>query len=309
MKKFEHQWPDFRWVDCENPTQGDLLNLADEFAVPANIVSTCLDPKHLPTCTFLNKTVFIILRHQDPAAKHKAATMQELTTKLILFFGKDFVLTIHRAPLPVITEQKEKATFHPSTQVSFLKHIFMQTLESFEQPLDELNAKTDQIEERVFALKRQNILRSGYMVKRKTSSYRKVFKFTADILYKLPTEIEVSLRDLSHVREPLEKHIFYADSIHEEVSGLLNLHLSIMSQKTNEASYRTNEVMRVLTVFSIFFLPLNFIAGVYGMNFENMPELKYTYGYYSTLALMLLIVMSITYWIYRKGWLKKDELL
>ncbi|HEY1078684.1 MAG TPA: CorA family divalent cation transporter, partial [Bdellovibrio sp.] len=77
---------------------------------------------------------------------------------------------------------------------------------------------------------------------------------------------------------------------------------------TNEASYRTNEVMRVLTVFSIFFLPLNFIAGVYGMNFENMPELKAPNGYYMTLAVMAFVVVSITYWMYKKGWLKKEEL-
>lgn len=308
MKTFEHQWPDFKWVDCESPSQQDLLILAEEFSIPLQILSSCLDPEYLPTCLFLDKILFVILRHQDPVAKPRAATMQELTTKLVLFIGKDFVVTIHRSPLPCITDKKSKAPFEIRSQMSFLKNIFTHTIESFSVPLNELNAKTDLIEERVFALKRRNILREGYIVKRKISSYRKVFKFTSDILNKIPTEIELSLRDLSQVREPLEKHIFYADGIHEEISGLLNLHLSLMSQRTNEASYRTNEVMRVLTVFSIFFLPLNFIAGIYGMNFENMPELKFPYGYYIILGVMLLVILSITYWIYKKGWLRKDEI-
>ncbi len=94
------------------------------------------------------------------------------------------------------------------------------------------------------------------------------------------------MRDLAQVREPLDKHIYYADDIHEEITGLLNLHLALMAQRTNEASFRTNEVMRVLTVFSIFFLPLNFIAGIYGMNFENMPELKAANGYFMTLGFL-----------------------
>ncbi|MEK2644602.1 CorA family divalent cation transporter [Bdellovibrio sp. BCCA] len=308
MKRFEHQWQDFKWVDCEAPGQEDLVKLAEEFSLPLQTVTTCLDPEHLPRAEFFEKSLFVILRHQDPEAKPKAGTMQELTTKLVFFMGENFILTIHRMPLPCISNRKDKAAFENMTQISLVKSLFLQTLKSFDVPLDELDSKTDVIEQRVFTLKRKSILREGYMIKRKISSYRKVFKFTADILNKIPTEVAISLRDLAQVKEPLDKHIFYADDIQEEITGLLNLHLSLMSQKTNEASYRTNEVMRVLTVFSIFFLPLNFIAGVYGMNFENMPELRTHNGYFVTLAVMALVVFAITIWIYKKGWLKKDEL-
>jgi len=307
MKRFEHQWQDFKWIDCEGPSHEDLIKLAEEFPIPLQALTTCLDPEHLPKAEFLEKVLFVILRHQDLQAKPKAATMQELTTKLVFFIGRDFVLTIHRAPLPCTTERKDKASFENMTLIGLVKNLFLQTLRSFDAPLDELDSKTDVIEERVFSLKRRNILREGYMVKRKISSYRKVFKFTADILNLIPTEVEIPLRDLSQVREPLIKHLFYADEIQEEISGLLNLHLSLMSQKTNEASLRTNEVMRVLTVFSIFFLPLNFIAGVYGMNFEYMPELKTHYGYFITLTVMILVVLAITYWMHRKGWLRTDS--
>lgn len=308
MKRFEQQWQDFKWIDCEAPAQSDLVQLAEEFPIPLHTLATCLAPEHLPRCEFLEKVLFIVLRHHDPLAKPKAVTMQELTTKLILFVGKDFVLTIHRIPLTCITEGREKGAFEKTSLVSFVKNLFLQSIKSFDLPLDELDSKTDVIQERVFSLKRRNILREGYIIKRKVSSYRKVFKFTSDMINRIPTEMELSLRDLSQVRAPLDKHIFYADDIQEEITGLLNLHLSLMSQKTNEASYRTNEVMRVLTVFSLFFLPLNFIAGVYGMNFENMPELKSPHGYFLTLIVMFLVVLGITAWIYKKGWLRKDEI-
>ena len=90
----------------------------------------------------------------------------------------------------------------------------------------------------------------------------------------------------------------------DNVSNLINLYVSITSQKTNEASYKTNEIVRILTVFSIFFLPLNFLAGVYGMNFEHMPELKSENGYYAVLGVMLLISFSLFTWMFRRGWIR-----
>jgi magnesium transporter len=65
--------------------------------------------------------------------------------------------------------------------------------------------------------------------------------------------------------------------------------------------------MRILTVFSIFFLPLNFLTGIYGMNFEFMPELHQEHGYFYLLGAMSLIASAIFYWVYRKGWLKRTH--
>jgi magnesium transporter len=65
--------------------------------------------------------------------------------------------------------------------------------------------------------------------------------------------------------------------------------------------------MRVLTVFSIFFLPLNFLAGVYGMNFEYMPELKTKYGYLAVILAMIGIAVGIHYWVRKRGWLKRPH--
>jgi magnesium transporter len=86
------------------------------------------------------------------------------------------------------------------------------------------------------------------------------------------------------------------EQLHEDVQSLLHLYLSISSQKTNE-------VMRILTVFSAFFLPLTFLVGVYGMNFDFMPELHHKFGYPATLIFMLLVTILIFQWFKRKQWL------
>jgi magnesium transporter len=307
MKRLENAFADFKWIDIEAPAQADLIKLAEEFKIPLSPISNCLDPEHLPHSLILDSITYFILRHFDTKSKAKALTMQELTTKIAFFVGPGYVLTIHRLPITCVDRLKDKVN-EKWTRSDLLKSLIQDTLTSFDNPLDELDSKTDLIEERVFTLKRRNILRPGYVLKRKVSSYRKIFKFTMDVLNKIQVPLEISNRDFVEIRESLEKLIFYVEDNQEEITGLLSLHLSLMSQKTNEASYRTNEIMRVLTVVSIFFLPLNFITGMYGMNFENMPELHDPNGYYIIIGIMALVAVFISAWIYKKGWVVKEDL-
>lgn len=80
------------------------------------------------------------------------------------------------------------------------------------------------------------------------------------------------------------------------MTNLLKIYLSLSAQ-------RTNEVMRMLTIFSAFFLPLTFIAGIYGLNFEFMPELGWKAGYPAVLFLMVVVAGRIYVWFRRKGWI------
>jgi magnesium transporter len=82
----------------------------------------------------------------------------------------------------------------------------------------------------------------------------------------------------------------------DEVNNLVNLFMSLSSQKTND-------VMKVLTIFSVFFMPLTFIAGIYGMNFEFMPELRQKWGYPGVMVLMGIVTAFIYFWFKRKKWL------
>ena len=81
--------------------------------------------------------------------------------------------------------------------------------------------------------------------------------------------------------------------------------ITLLSVQLALASHRTSEVMRVLTVFSVFFLPLTFIVGVYGMNFAFMPELRHRLGYPGVLAFMALVTLLIYRWFRGRGWLRR----
>jgi magnesium transporter len=101
------------------------------------------------------------------------------------------------------------------------------------------------------------------------------------------------------LRDVYDHTIQIIDSIEvsrEIISGLLDMYLSSISN-------RTNQVMKVLTIMASIFIPLTFLAGVYGMNFEWMPELTWKWGYPAVLFLMLVVAMGLLWFFRKKKWL------
>jgi magnesium transporter len=102
------------------------------------------------------------------------------------------------------------------------------------------------------------------------------------------------LRDCyDHCVELLDLVEMYRDL----ATGLMDIHMSSLNN-------RLNEVMRVLTIVSTIFIPMSFIASVYGMNFKNMPETNWPNGYYYSLALMAVVGFGLLGWFWRRGWLR-----
>jgi len=86
------------------------------------------------------------------------------------------------------------------------------------------------------------------------------------------------------------------DLYREMIWSLMDMYMSIISNKMNE-------VMKVLTIIATIFIPLTFVAGIYGMNFDNIPELHYKYGYYVLWVVMVVIFIFMLFYFKRKKWL------
>ena len=139
------------------------------------------------------------------------------------------------------------------------------------------------------------MLEDLYYIKRKAAICNKLLMLTGEVINTIRTT-DKDLVALQDVKDLHTKLITIYDQAHEDVTNLLNIYLSLSSRKTNE-------VMKVLTIFSVFFMPLTFIVGIYGMNFEFMPELKSKWGYPSVLIIMVVITILIYTWFKRKKWL------
>ena len=288
----------FCWVDVNQPTEQELKDLAIKYNIPETAIKDCLDPGHLPKFEQLDNEHFIIIRNYDHQCDIGADSFQKLTRKIAIFWGKDFLLTVHRHDSLVIDGVAKKYANSSVCKSPFdiICKIIKDSLQSFENPLAALDAEIDSYETRIFLKSKiPDLLKNLYLIKRKIYVKKRLFTLTKAVIEQLGNShkrntIYEDLKD-TYVRvETITEEIY--DSIH----SLLNIYISLSSQKTNE-------VMRVLTVFSAFFLPLTFIVGIYGMNFQFMPELTHHYGYPGVLIFMLLLTIIIYQWFSRKGWI------
>ena len=119
-----------------------------------------------------------------------------------------------------------------------------------------------------------------------------MLQFSHNVLNQLTVRPELFSK-LQDIKESVVHYMLQLDEVLEDAQSILNTHISLTAQKNND-------VMKVLTVFSAFFLPLTFIVGVYGMNFSYMPELNWPWGYYATWGVMIGISVVIFLWFKRK---------
>ena len=295
---FENKEQFLTWVDVTAPSSTELTELSKTYDLNHFALSACLQPDHLPKHEDIDGTHFIITRVLMPIRSGKSVSIQSISTKIAFFYRPGLLITIHRIPHDFI--QDVRMRFFDKGQFKLVESIVAKLLwhilHSYELPAVGLSTELDEFENMVFS---QNLtpqmLLELYQIKRKALMSKKLLLFTQEAIssVKLPV---AKADDLQDSRDLHLKLLNIYDQIHEDISNLVNFYLSISAQKTNE-------VIKVLTIFSVFFMPLTFVVGIYGMNFDYMPELKMRYGYPLLLGIMVLLSCGIYLWFRKKRWL------
>lgn len=297
------------WIDIIDPVEADLEVLGREYGLDSAHLNDCLQPEHHPKYETSDKTEFLILRTFDPHCALNSDTTQELTRKIAIFRVPGVLITIHRTDLDILKKIRAKWADKNLIQESLnqiLFDVFYNVLISFDPPIDKSLDQLEELERSIFHVEgaKPFELQEAYVVKRRAFIFRRLFRSTLDVLQKVQFGKSVKSTMIQNIKEELESSLFYTEAITESTTALLNLHISLTSQRTNEASQLTNEVVRVLTIFSVFLLPLNVVTGIYGMNFKHMPELEWYYGYPMALGLMAFVVIITFLWFRSHGYLR-----
>ena len=166
------------------------------------------------------------------------------------------------------------------------------------EAISALEDHLDQLEVAVVENPNQAVLTSALALKRDLTVLRRALVPMKDVLGGMETSQFIQPEHLPYFRDVRDQ----AMQLHDRMESLRSMLDSIEALYLSSVGQRTNEIMRVLTVFSAIFLPITFIAGLYGMNFRNMPETETQNGYFVVLALMATIVVSMLVWMKRKGW-------
>jgi len=289
MKINKFHFNNFEWIDIENPSDSDLNTIELPFPIDENLLEDAFTPGHLPKIERTKDYGFIILRAYTATEDEKAIEVGQISNKIAFFIYDKGLLTIHRTSFEFIK----------NTPISFdlpnavLLHLVNQLLMTFEDPIKKQSDRMDELERSVFLKGGNNLsVEQLYFEKSKARLTKKILVIMQNVInqFKVEEELTSTLQDL---RDTIIDLILRTEEVVEDAIALLNTYMTFTAQKSND-------VMKLLTVFSAFFLPLTFIAGVYGMNFDFMPELRWAYGYFITLLVMAVIAIVIYLWFKRR---------
>src|SRR5919206_919355 len=295
------------WVDMESPTAADEQVLLDVFKFHPLTVEDCRENRHYPKVEEFQSYIYFIVHGVTANTSPERFNTIELDGCL----GPNYVITYHHEMFRSINNVKQLLHTTPvacQRGPAFLLHQILDQVVDFYSPvLDDFDDRIDKLEDDIFTLRRPNnqILSEIMDLKRSVLRLRRISGKQMDILHRMsrgefgliPEDMRPFYRD---VYDHLVRVVDLAENYRDLISGSLEAYLSVVSN-------RLNEIMKVLTIFSAIMLPLTFIAGVYGMNFENMPELHSRYGYYAVWALMIVVALVMLLFFKRRGWIGRSS--
>lgn len=283
------------WVDMNEPTQEEIQLLTTEFNFHPLAIEDCLEYVQRPKLDYYEGYHFLIL--------HELNKVDLDETEIDFFVSDHFILTFHMGRSPTIQQILEniqsdrratKSPLHLTHRiVDELVDSYFPLIYRLEDELTEL--EVDQMKKQV-----NNAVERLYEIRTDLSKLRRTILPTRDLLYRILN---------SNRFKDISEHRIYFEDIHDHLMKLSDMIESnrdlasdIRESYFSLSSEKMNNIMKTLTLISSFFLPLTFIAGLYGMNFQFMPELTWKYGYLFVLIIMGIVTIIMYIFFRRKGW-------
>ena len=289
------------WVDVAETMEEDGELMERILSLHHLAVEDCLSAAvHPPKIDDFGDYLFIIVH----GINHTAESDIVETTELALFLGPHFVVSSHHVPLHSVDsiDKLVERDGHPLTRgPDFLAHALIDALVDNVLPtVDRMSEVAEDIEEEAIRGPQQSTLEAILKLKRSTLQMHRVMAPQREIMNRL------SRGEFKIVRE--DAQIFYRD-IYDHIVSIEDLNQTLRDRADNalatylsSVSIQQNETMKVLSIVASIFLPLTLVAGIYGMNFENMPELEWSWGYFAVLGFMVTVAAAAMSWFWARRW-------
>ena len=290
------QW---EWSDVTAPTDEDLRFLHERYHINYLLLEDTIDPNHLPKFEEVGDVKFFLARESTDLERRTLNNISDISSKLGIFLLPKLIITTHRSKSKSIYEVCDELKKENPENISrdhLALRLALKIIKTFDDESRNLLEIMDAIENEIFLknTNQSNQIRRLYKLKRKSGLNTRILNISGEWISKFKTLDleEVEVMDLLDKQKDV---IADFDHVNAQTVNLISMFLALSDQKANQ-------VMKLLAIYSVYFLPITFIAGVYGMNFDNMPELHHKNGYYFTLGLMVLIVVITFIYTRRKKW-------
>lgn len=290
------------WIDVEGVHDVELLRqIGKRFALHDLVLEDIASVGQRPKFEGYDDYAYIVLR-----MLHNQLGVGVVDEQLSIVLGRGFVLTFqeHQGDMfealrDRIRTDRGRIRQHGADYLAY--RLIDVTVDGYFDILADMDDQIDRLEEAVQAEASGASIQQVYAIRRELVTQRRVIWPLREVAASLARDevdligdsLDPYLRDLQdHVARVLD----LIESLRENADGLVELGHSIQGQ-------RLNEVMKLLTIISTVFIPLSFIAGLYGMNFDYMPELHWRWGYFGALGLMLSVSLGLLFYFRRRHWL------
>lgn len=298
------------WVDVDGLGNADVLTaLAAQFGIHNLALEDIVNTYQRPKVEAYDDHLFVVLRALTPDQEHGSEQAS-------MVLGDGFLVTFDERHGdrfdPVRRRIRERKGKIRAAGPDYLLFSIIDTIvDGYFPALDELGERLEAIEEEVLDTPTPEVLNAIHALRHELLAIRRIMTATREAINSLIRDSDGTIADATrlYLRDCYDHTVQIVDIVESQreiAAGLLDIYLSSVSN-------RMNQVMKVLTVIATLFIPLTFLVGLYGMNFNtqvsplNMPELNWRYGYPGILTLMAGIVIVEVYFFWRKGWLGEQR--
>jgi len=289
------------WADLEGiPKEREYELLTTTFGIRSLAIQDAHRERHPPKQELFDNYLFLLVRE----LVHKGDSRDDPEfSQISLFMGENFLVSRRKDPSASLNnvwetttiEQMEKGPAHSVYRIC--RHI----VDHFTPLVIDLEERLGDIEDSMFQHPSDELLADLAVYNRILKRFRRTLTYQHAVMKHVALSNDGVMRlfddhEFNDVYENMERLASLCQLNQELAVDLLNTYISI-------SSHRLNQIMRVLTIVTVIFVPLGLLAGIYGMNFENMPELHWRYGYFAVIGIMLGVVVTLITILRKKKWL------
>lgn len=294
------------WVDFDAQTSDEIKKAQDillhVFKFHYLTVEDCFETRNQPKVEAFQNYLYFIVH----GVKNETNSANFVTKELDGYLGRNFVVTYHNEDfrsIDAVKKQIRSTPFHCQRGAAYLLHQILDQLVDLYMPVvDDFDDAINRLEDRVFKIKKNStgVLEEIMDLRRSVARLKRISSRQLDVLYRLshgefPQIEEQILPFYRDVHDHLLRISDLAENYRDLVSSLFDILFAVTANKTND-------VMKVLAVFSAIMLPLSVIAGIYGMN-TPLPDSDNPNSFWHIIGAMILFVSVLMIYFWRKGWI------
>jgi magnesium transporter len=296
------------WIDIQGfGNVGLLKSIAEQFCVHPLAMESVINVPQRPQVALYGEQLLIVAR----MVQIEEGALDIRLPQVSIFVGPNYVVTVQDTYSEVLAPIRDRLEQNRgpmrNSGSDYLAYAILDTVvDGYYPALETIGEEMENLESQVIANPHPQLLSRVNLIRNRLVNMRRTIWPQRDAVNSLvhgdygliQQEVRTYLRDtLDHCVQTTEVVEMYRDM----ATGLLNTYLS-------SVAHRSNEVMKVLTIMSSIFVPLTFIAGIYGMNFENMPELSFRWAYPAVWLTMLTTAATLLSFFWWKGWIGISKL-